>query len=102
MSERAGGAPEFTPEGLVFGGGIGALKVGAEPGVVGACAGGWTLDVIDGAAGGTLSDPSLPGMAGGIVGAVGSEGVAGAAGSEGVAGATGGAAMLVGKAGAGI
>ena len=34
MSEKIGGAPELIPEGLVFGGGIGALKVGAEPGAL--------------------------------------------------------------------
>ena len=93
MSGRTGGAPEDTPEGLLFGGGIGALKVGAEAGVMGGWAGGWTFGVVDGAAAGTLSGSSLLGMAGRIVGAAGSEGIAGAA---------DGAAIFVGRAGAGI
>ena len=77
----------------MFGGGIGALNVGAEAGVVEGCAGDWALGVVDGAAAGTLSGPSLLGMGGRLVDAVGIEGIAGAA---------DGAATCVGKAGAGI
>ncbi len=80
-------------EGPLFGGGIGALKVGAETGVMEGCAGGWTFGVVDGAAAGTLSGPSLLGMAGRIVGATDIGGMTGPA---------DGAGMFVGKAGAGI
>ena len=93
MSGRPGGAPELKAEGPLFGGGTGALKVGAEPGVMEGCAGDWTFGVVDGDAAGMLSGPSLLGMAVGVVGAAGIEGMTGAA---------DGVAMLVGKAGAGI
>ena len=77
----------------MFGGGIGALNVGAELAVMEGCTGGWMFGVVDGAAAGTLSGTSLLGSAGKIVAVVDSEGIAGAA---------GGAAIFVGKAGAGI
>ena len=100
MGKKPGGAAEGPTTGFVFGGGIGALKVVAEPKGVEGCAGGWTFGVVGGAAAGTLSGPSLPGMAGGTVGTAGGD--VGAAGAEGVAGAAGGTAMFVGEAGAGI
>ena len=93
MSGRPGGAPGVKAEGPLLGGGIGALKVGAELGVMEGCAGDWTFGVVDGAAAGMFSGPSLLGTAVGIVGAAGIEGMTGAA---------DGAAMFVGKAGAGI
>lgn len=71
--------------------------MGAELGVMEGCTGGWTFGVVVGAAAGTLSCPSLLGMAGRLVGAAGIEGIAGAA-----DGAADGAAMFVGNAGAGI
>ena len=94
MSGKLGYAPEGKAEGPVFGGGIGALNVGAEPGVVEGWAGDWTFGVVDGAAAGTLSGPSLLGTGGRLIDAVGIDGIAGAA--------DGTAATFVGKAGAGI
>ena len=93
MSGRTGGAPEVTARGLLFGGGIGALKAGAVPGVMAGCAGGWIFGVVAGAAAGTLAGPSLLGMAGRSVGAAGIEGIAGTADE---------AAIYVSKADAGI
>ena len=93
MSGRPGGAPELKAEGPLFGGAIGALRMGVEIGVMEGCTEDWTFGVVDGAAAGMLSGPSLPGMAVGVVGAAGIEGMTGAA---------DGIAMFVGKAGAGI